>query len=134
MEKIIFENLPSTNTPINASNLNQLQTNVENEFNKITNYSTEEQVIGTLFGKPLYRKTFRLTNIGTEQSLGLENVDDIFFDASHSYITWNKDDVSYPIDRAKFQYWKEGSLILAQDEGVKDWRAVITLNYTKTTD
>ena len=30
MEKIIFENLPSTNTPINASNLNQLQTNVEN--------------------------------------------------------------------------------------------------------
>ena len=34
MEKINFENLPSTNTPINANNLNQLQTNVENEFTK----------------------------------------------------------------------------------------------------
>lgn len=29
MEKINFENLPSTNTPINANNLNQLQNNVE---------------------------------------------------------------------------------------------------------
>jgi hypothetical protein len=32
MEKIDFKNLPDTNTPINAENLNQLQTNVENEF------------------------------------------------------------------------------------------------------
>lgn len=32
MNKINFENLPSTNTPINSSNLNQMQTNVENEF------------------------------------------------------------------------------------------------------
>lgn len=32
MDKINFENKPSTNTPINATNLNQVQTNVENEF------------------------------------------------------------------------------------------------------
>ncbi len=32
MEKINFENLPSTNTPINANNLNTLQNNVENSF------------------------------------------------------------------------------------------------------
>lgn len=32
MNKISFENLPSTNTPVNATNLNQVQTNVENEF------------------------------------------------------------------------------------------------------
>lgn len=30
MEKINFENLPSTNTPINADNLNLLQNNIEN--------------------------------------------------------------------------------------------------------
>lgn len=30
MQKINFENLPSTNTPLNASNLNQVQTNVDN--------------------------------------------------------------------------------------------------------
>lgn len=32
MDKINFENKPSTNTPINATNLNLVQTNVENEF------------------------------------------------------------------------------------------------------
>ena len=32
MQKIDFKNLPNTSTPINAENLNQLQTNVENEF------------------------------------------------------------------------------------------------------
>ena len=33
MKKINFENLPSTNTPINATNLNQIQSNVEEVFN-----------------------------------------------------------------------------------------------------
>lgn len=35
MEKIIFEDLPSTNTPLNAENLNKIQDNVENEINSI---------------------------------------------------------------------------------------------------
>ena len=35
MEKIIFEDLPSTNTPLNAQNLNKIQDNVENEINFI---------------------------------------------------------------------------------------------------
>ena len=34
MQKINFQDLPSTTTPLNANNLNQLQTNVENEFAK----------------------------------------------------------------------------------------------------
>ena len=33
MNKINFENLPSTNTPINSTNLNQIQTNAENSIN-----------------------------------------------------------------------------------------------------
>ena len=33
MEKIIFEDLPSTKTPINATNLNLVQDNVENAIN-----------------------------------------------------------------------------------------------------
>lgn len=32
MQKINFQNLPSQNTPVNANNLNQLQTNIENEL------------------------------------------------------------------------------------------------------
>lgn len=35
MEKINFNDLPNTNTPINSSNLNQLQTNVENAINGV---------------------------------------------------------------------------------------------------
>lgn len=35
MQKITFENLPSTNTPLNASNLNTLQDNVEDAINNI---------------------------------------------------------------------------------------------------
>lgn len=33
MQKINFQNLPSTSTPVNATNLNAIQTNVENVFN-----------------------------------------------------------------------------------------------------
>lgn len=33
MQKINFQNLPSTTTPLNATNLNAIQTNVENVFN-----------------------------------------------------------------------------------------------------
>lgn len=32
MQKINFQNLPNTTTPINATNLNQLQTNVETDI------------------------------------------------------------------------------------------------------
>lgn len=35
MEKINFENLPSTNTPINVNNLNQMQTNAENAIENL---------------------------------------------------------------------------------------------------
>lgn len=44
MDKINFQNLPNTTTPVNATNLNQLQTNVENTLNT---YSTNEIRIGT---------------------------------------------------------------------------------------
>lgn len=35
MDKINFENLPSTNTPISAENLNLMQTNAENAINQV---------------------------------------------------------------------------------------------------
>lgn len=38
MKKITFEDLPSTNTPINSTNLNKLQDNVENAINGTTLY------------------------------------------------------------------------------------------------
>ena len=40
MQKINFQNLPNTTTPLNATNMNTIQTNVENEF---ANYYTKTE-------------------------------------------------------------------------------------------
>lgn len=37
MEKITFKDLPSTDTPINSTNLNLIQTNTENAINEVLN-------------------------------------------------------------------------------------------------
>lgn len=87
MEKINFNDLPSTDTPINSSNLNQLQTNVENEINFIDNkfnYSTTEHAIGTwIDGKTLYRRVYDCGNLGVagtkETPTNLSNV---------NYVDW----------------------------------------------
>lgn len=59
MALIEFKDLPNTDTPINADNLNHNF----NELNKANTYSTDEQVIGIwIDGKPIYRKVI---DIGT---------------------------------------------------------------------
>ena len=42
MQKITFEDLPSTNTPINATNLNAVQSNVEGAFKNTQSNSTTD--------------------------------------------------------------------------------------------
>lgn len=98
-------------------------------------FTTEEKVIGIWEdGKPLYSQTIYLQNIGVEQNLPIKNIDTIFIDVSNSYITWDWNEFSYPIDRAKFQIYKGHPSIRAVGEGVEDWMAVVTIKYTKTTD
>lgn len=64
MNKIEFKNLPDTTTPIDADNLNDLQDNVEEAINLVSNYSSEEKVIGTwIDNKPLYRKIISTGNL-----------------------------------------------------------------------
>lgn len=43
MEKINFENYPSTNSPINGTNLNLLQDNVENDLGLLSNLNTNDK-------------------------------------------------------------------------------------------
>lgn len=43
MEKINFENYPSTNSPINGTNLNLLQDNVENDIGLLNNLNTTDK-------------------------------------------------------------------------------------------
>lgn len=46
MQKINFQNLPSTTTPVNATNLNALQTNVENAIpTKISDLTNDSSFV-----------------------------------------------------------------------------------------
>lgn len=62
MQKINFQNLPSTTTPINATNLNAIQANVENAINLVSNYLSSETVVGTwINGNNIYRQTQQIS-------------------------------------------------------------------------
>lgn len=71
-ERVNWENLPSTNTPVNADNLNKMDEGIANN----ENYSTNEQKIGKwIDGKPLYRKVIRTTMAETSKSGTFVNKD-----------------------------------------------------------
>lgn len=71
MALIQFEDLPSTNTPINADNLN----NNFNECIKNRAYSTEEEVIGKwIDDKPIYRKVIELNVTSTSYNTSVSNL------------------------------------------------------------
>lgn len=101
MQKINFQDLPSTSTPLNASTLNQMQDNIESAIEDVesviptiensldsdstTNgtsvhatkllntYSTNELKIGTwIDGKPIYRKVIQFTTATTETDLTID--------------------------------------------------------------
>ncbi len=52
MQKITFQNLPNTTTPINATNLNAIQTNTETAINSVatdlTNYTNGTTAMGSI--------------------------------------------------------------------------------------
>ena len=52
MQKITFQNLPSTTTPINATNLNAIQTNAETAINGVasdlSNYVDGTTAMGSI--------------------------------------------------------------------------------------
>lgn len=56
MQKITFQNYPSTNTPVSADNLNLLQTNVENGISDLVNIVSSGAVTGNV----------KIGNIGIE--------------------------------------------------------------------
>lgn len=78
MQKINFQDLPSTTTPINSTNLNAMQTNAENAINEITN------TLGTI-----------TTQYDTKEiaSSGEAEVVTISLQAGHTYIVSASADV-----------------------------------------
>ena len=75
MDKINFQNLPNTTTPINATNMNLLQTNVENAINSLNVYTSSEKAIGEwIDGKTIYRKVIELTTATGTNSFPISDV------------------------------------------------------------
>lgn len=65
MEKINFENKPSTDSPINADNLNLLQDNVEDAINNI-NFNISESAVKTDYSfenNPIFVKKINFGNL-----------------------------------------------------------------------
>lgn len=75
--RVNWENLPSTNTPVNATNLNKMDAgiaNLETEVENRTSYSTNEVEIGKwINNKTLYRKVFSGTVSNIESLCNTQN-------------------------------------------------------------
>ncbi len=75
--RVNWENLPSTNTPVNATNLNKMDAgiaNLETEVENRTSYSTNEVEIGKwVNGKTLYRRVFSGTVSNIESLCNTQN-------------------------------------------------------------
>lgn len=146
MEKIIFEDLPSTKTPLNAHNLNKIQENAEVAIDGIDNkfnYSTEEQVIGTwINGEPIYRLVVEYTlgdAINTYKDVvTIPNIKqminaygwftnvDTQFNIPRSY---DGEEITFYLDQKNQRIREKHNYTYAND-----LPAYITLEYTKTID
>ena len=60
MNKINFQNLPDTSTPLNASNMNQIQTNVETEITRLDS-AIEQSKIPQIITATINRKSFTIS-------------------------------------------------------------------------
>ena len=128
-------------TPTMASIVDDYSTSTQdgyscNYFNDCNAYSTTEINTGKTWidGKPIYRKVIQATDIDTEFSTGVSNIDKLWFCNSGSYIYWSND-YFYEIGRADFYYQKSTNKIKADAASVaNNWSCVLTIEYTKTTD
>ena len=106
-------------------------------------YSTEEKIIGTLMGKPLYRKSFIVKGItATSYTFSLTdlNMDMCFFDFSHSIFKQGVVSLPFGIYASNTDYnrvfFQNNNEVVFQFGSVytmsKD--LYFTIEYTKTTD
>lgn len=142
----------TSTTPINIANLNKMENGIE-QANKDCDYSTEEQVVGTFLGKPLYRKTFLLENTelpangdGTIYELtlmDLSNIDHIDLskfhvkagvDSSSIYTTTIMQNTYFGDDNYFYVRGFTDNLLIQTNYWKYIHKGCITLEYTKTTD
>lgn len=145
--KQVWKDLPDKTTPFTAERMNHIENGIENA-DKNNIFTSDEQVIGTWFNKPLYRKTISTTNLITANTLfeithGIANIDKIWVDYSATFFwaasglgcglpmigySGNITDKTYvQVDKTKVSIYSNGSW-------ANTWEKHITLLYTKTTD
>lgn len=148
-----IKNVVNTNDA-NVGNIADLNTedisnivNAINEVNNKFNYSTEEQRIGTLFGKPLYRKylNFNLSTSTIYNSIShnISDIDDIFkiegrvYDGTEFYII----PASLPTDNVlKYGVAIQSitkskiNIYTGTENKTRNMNAKVFIYYTKTTD
>lgn len=149
MNKIEFQDYPSTKTPLNAENLNQLQDNIEEAIDVKSVYSTEETKIGTwVAGQTLYRKVVIFSNsinsnLTNEFPHNIENANLVMI--KNAYIYRTSDGACYPLPITLYDSntIEDKLSVKADRTNIKfnvgagwgdTWWKIIILEYTKTTD
>lgn len=142
MNKINFQNLPNTTTPVNATNLNQLQTNVENAINEAITTGVESATNEWIDGEQVFRKRIgvgALPNASDKDvSTGLSSllINVIRIQGSARRAT---DGQSYPIPNVSTNnpisifLRSNGDIRITTTSDRSDYNAYIDLYYTKNT-
>lgn len=107
-------------------------------INEINTYSTEEQVIGTWMGKPLYRKILDLGNVSfilgvNDFNHNISNLDVLtsfnikaYFSDQNSWYTWWSAYGTMRIDKTQLHITSSAATVFSQ--------VYVVVEYTKTTD
>ena len=115
-----------------------------NEINSKFIYSSEEVVIGTWFGKTLYRKTFYRQSLinGMDEIVnhGIQNVDKMWINPSKSFAIWTNGNINsipfvHPDSYANGIFVSDFTSTSYRIKSGMDRRNIsgyITLEYTKT--
>ena len=162
--KVDWTNSPSTTTPINASNLNKMDNQIQLNDTNITNlderittaegdietlegineYSTTEQVIGKWYnGKPLYRKIYEVASLPNNTAMNIayniSNLEDVV--KISGLATNAAKTVFFPIPFYRtddtlgiVMYGTGTNIVIATGTDRIELSAYIEVQYTKTTD
>ena len=112
-------------------------------------YSEEETVCGIWLGKPLYRKTIifssNISSGSNTEAHYIDNVDIIFVNQGKSFMFAVSSGLSYPFpinqyndatnyDRVGVRADRSNIIIYSEGNWGNNWKAYVTLEYTKTID
>ena len=134
-------------TPLNATNLNDLEDRISNAtapINDLMDYTKEQQIGIWKDGKKLYRQVFEFSNYNTEYRLDITNLSEVInveaYFRRKDYTNMSQkvpSRLSSDFQLSFKSIVKEGSTVTVSFENGSAWanaflKAIIILEYTKT--